>query len=68
MSATQLTITYGTTPSTVTIPIPKADGQTAIDPSLAIRNIVLAGFVQFVDANGLQTFIPLAQISKITAA
>jgi hypothetical protein len=63
---TQLTISYGTS-STQTVAIPSAGG-TQADYSLAVMNLVRAGGFWFTDGTGLLTFIPLSQITKITAS
>ena len=63
MAATQITITFsnGGVPS-VTLPIPAG-----VDARQFTRNIVLAGGCWFVDANGLQNWVPISQVTKITA-
>lgn len=60
-AATTLIVNYGTSSSqTLTI----ANG---IDYSQAVLNIVRGGGFWFTDATGLLTWIPLGEITKITA-
>lgn len=56
-----LTISYGSS-STATVPIPAST-----DYSTAILNIARAGGFLFTDASGVLTWIPLNQVTKITA-
>lgn len=71
MSApSSLTITYvstlPSTTSTQTLSIPDSGGSQA-NYSLAVRNLARTGGFWFTDTTGLLTFIPLSQITKITA-
>jgi hypothetical protein len=69
----------GSANTTVTIPIPSSltaldSGQTAASQTgSSAFDILLAGItkrkgVTFADSSGIQTFIPLSQITKITAS
>ena len=62
MAATQLTIFYGTS-SAATVPI-----AANVDYSQAVLNIARGGGTWFTDASGLLTWIPLSQITKVTAS
>jgi hypothetical protein len=59
---TQLTVTYASG-STQVLPIPAG-----LLYSDAVLNISRGGGFWFTDASGLLTWIPLSQITKITAA
>lgn len=63
---TTLTISYGTS-STATVPIPTPASGVPLEASQAMRNIALAGGAFFTDNTGIQTFIPISAITKITA-
>lgn len=60
-----LTIYYGTS-STVTLPINPVAG--VLDFTLFVATLAKAGGFWFVDAAGLQTYIPWLQVTKCTAA
>jgi hypothetical protein len=63
--ASNLNITFGSTPTTVTVPIPAALSGDAVAAS---RNIFLAGSFSYTDSTGALNVIPASQISKIVAS
>jgi len=69
---TQFTVTYISSPPNTTatqvVVLSKPDGVTATEPTLAARNIFLAGGFAFTDASGAFVFIPASMIVKITGA
>jgi hypothetical protein len=67
VTPTTLTITYtGGSGSPQTYSIPKVSG-VAIDFTQAVKNLLIAGGFWFVSATGVNTFVPYAQITSITA-
>ena len=72
MSApTTLTVTYisalPSTTSTITVQIPKPDNTNPLDFTVTMRNISLNGGLWFVNASGVEQFIPASQIFSVTA-
>ncbi len=73
----QITVTYISTPpsttATVTLPIPGALSLTALNSGpdafdTLLGSLTRRGGITFTDASGVVTFIPMLQITKITAS